>query len=340
MKNIIATLRHLPLERKPVWLMRQAGRWLPEYRKLRTQEPDFIKFCLEPDLAAEATIQPLKRLDIDAAIIFADILLVPFALGCDVIFEKGEGPKITPLRSKKDLQKLSWQREKVSNVSLTIKKVKEKLEPHHALIGFSGAPWTVACYMIEGRGKTGFKNACLSAKNKEPFFDELLSILEIATIDYLVMQIEAGAEVLQIFDSWAGLLSYDDNIFRKYVINPTKNIVSGIKKIYPSIPIIGFPRGASLAQKLSYTRETGVDALGVGQNISIKDVRDIVGESVVLQGNLDPEILVEGGKVLEDSVCGINKSLRQNHIFNLGHGVLPNTPIENVEKLIELVRRT
>lgn len=315
--------------------MRQAGRYLPEYKILRAKADNFIDFCLTPSLASEATLQPIQRFDIDAAILFADILLLPLALGKDVTFIEGEGPRLDPVRETGDLHALIFDKARLDPVCETIRLVKEKLPQDKALIGFAGAPWTVACYMIEGQGKTGFDLAKQAVASGDLFVDFLLETLVNATKDYLFAQIDAGAEVIQIFDSHAGLVTGED--FNRCVIDPTRRIVSLIKEKYPHIPVIGFPRGATLAGYQEYASETGVDAIGLDQFADIDFALDHLSGKVI-QGNLDPELLKAGGPNMETAAWDLANKIRKKHIFNLGHGVLQETPPENVQKVIEIVR--
>jgi uroporphyrinogen decarboxylase len=336
-KSMLSVLSGEKPERRPIWLMRQAGRYLPEYKAVRAKAGSFLNLCLDPEMAAEVTLQPLRRFDMDAAILFADILLVPYALGASLEFQEGEGPVLAPVRNMADLGRLKWHWEKVAPVFETLRIVKSSLAYATTLIGFSGAPWTVACYMIEGRGKTGFGKALEFAKSGDAdFLASFFDILHNATLDYLSRQIEAGAEVIQLFDSWAGLL--DDAGFRNFCIEPTRKLVSALKLKYPSVPIIGFPRGARPENYRRYVTETGVDALGIDEKITLNFARDELQTVKPVQGNLAPELLVEGGEAMRRGVEDIMRTLGKNHIFNLGHGVPQTTPLENVEELIKIIR--
>jgi uroporphyrinogen decarboxylase len=323
----------------PIWLMRQAGRYLPEYRALRAQAGDFLKFCYTPELAAEATLQPIRRFGFDAAILFADILLVPDALGQGVRFIEGDGPRLDPIRSDEDLARLNANatRPKFARVFETVARVRQGLPRETALIGFCGAPWTVATYMVGGQGSADQADARLWAYRDAEGFQRLIDLLEDVSVDYLSGQIEAGANVVQIFDSWAGSLS--DAQFRRWVIEPTKRMVIRLKERHPAVPIIGFPRGAGV-QAVSYAAETGVNGVSCDTAMPLEFVvRELSGRTVV-QGNLDPLLLVTGGPALDRRVAEILAALScKPFVFNLGHGIVPATPPENVARLVELVRR-
>jgi uroporphyrinogen decarboxylase len=317
--------------------MRQAGRYLPEYRELRSQFPFFLEFCRTPSAAAEATLQPLRRFDLDAAIVFSDILMVPYALGQKVDFVEGEGPKLEPVRDGKYLAGLGLARaaEAFAPVYETIERVTAELPSLVPLIGFCGAPWTVATYMVEGRGSNNQAEARLFAYRDPAGFQVLIDLLVQISGDYLVGQLRAGARVLQIFDSWAGSLPEDE--FDRWCIAPTRRLIEQVKAIAPEVPVIGFPRGAGwLAER--YASETGVDALGCDTGEPLAAMQRL--QSLVpVQGNLDPILLVAGGAPLERRVGAILEALAPGpFVFNLGHGVLPDTPVEHVERLIRLVK--
>lgn len=311
--------------------MRQAGRYLDSYKKVRSHFSSFIEFCLTPKAATEVTLQPVKQFDFDAAILFADILLVPYAMGQKIKFISGEGPFLEPLPS---LDTISLSITPIKAVFETLRSVKNELAPDKALIGFSGGLWTVACYMMNGKGGT-FEGALEKLRKDRVFVKELFDRLSIITRDYLLAQIQAGADVIQIFDSHAGLLKGDD--FQEFVIEPTKRLVGSIKEQYPSIPFIGFPRGASLEEYKTYAQLTGIDALSLDQNIDRSAIKRVC-PNMILQGNLDPEILVQGGKILKDEIDAIKQDFGGGYIFNLGHGVLPQTPPEHVADLVRWVR--
>ena len=322
----------------PIWLMRQAGRYLPEYRALRAQAGDFLKFCYTPELAAEATLQPIRRFGFDAAILFDDILLVPDALGQGVRFVEGDGPRLDAIRSHADLARLNATatRPKFARVFETVARVRQDLPRETALIGFCGAPWTVATYMVGGQGSADQADARLWAYRDADGFQRLIDLLADVSVDYLAGQIEAGADVVQIFDSWAG--SLPDEQFRRWVVEPTKRMVARLKARHPTVPIIGFPRGAG-AQVALHAAETGVDGVSCDTAMPLDFVaRELSGRTVV-QGNLDPLLLVTGGSALERRVAEIVAALSHRpFIFNLGHGIVPETPPENVARLVQLVR--
>lgn len=321
----------------PMWLMRQAGRYLAEYREVRAKAGSFLNLCYTPALAAEVTIQPIRRFGFDAAIIFSDILVVPHALGQRVEFREGEGPHLEPIKTIVDLSKLS-----VSKAHSTFEIVYEAihktiagLEGRAPLIGFCGAPWTVASYMVEGGGSSDYRAAKLLAYREPETFGAILDLLVEASAAYLIGQVNAGAQALQIFDSWAGALA--DNDFEAFVIEPTARIVTQVKAAHPRIPIIGFPRGGS-PQYDGYVAKTGVDALGCDTAAPLKTMGRMQSHLPV-QGNLDPLLLLAGGDAMERRVKAILDSLASKpYVFNLGHGILPDTPVENVERLIRLVR--
>lgn len=317
--------------------MRQAGRYLPEYRALRTRSKNFVEFCLTPDMAIEATLQPIRRYGMDAAILFADILLVPHALGQPVSFVEGEGPKLTPLRSEADLLRLSEARlmDILSPVMATIRGVKADLPPETTLIGFAGAPWTVATYMVEGGGGSDFVEIRRLAYANPAFFRRLMDWLVQATSLYLIAQAEAGAEALQLFDTWAGAVPAP--LFDAAVIAPTAAIVTAVKARFPDLPIIGFPRGAA-SQLTRYVAQTGVDAIGVDHMTDLTFAADAVPGAAV-QGNLDPILLLAGGAAMETGIRNILAAMEgRRFLFNLGHGVTPPTPPEHVARLVEIVR--
>ncbi len=321
----------------PMWLMRQAGRYLAEYREVRAQAGSFLNLCYNPTLAAEVTIQPIRRFGFDAAIIFSDILVVPHALGQHLEFREGEGPHLEPIKNLDDLSKLSVSRalSTFEIVYEAIHKTVAGLEGRAPLIGFCGAPWTVASYMVEGHGSTDYKAAKLLAYREPKTFGAILDLLVEASATYLIGQVNAGARALQIFDSWANALA--DNDFAAFVIEPTAKIVKLVKAAHPHVPIIGFPRGSS-PQYEEYVAKTGVDALGCDTAAPLKTMARMQSHLPV-QGNLDPLLLLAGGDAMEHRVKSILDSLASKpYVFNLGHGILPETPVENVERLIRLVR--
>jgi uroporphyrinogen decarboxylase len=321
----------------PIWLMRQAGRYLPEYREVRNGVSSFLELCLTPELAAEVTLQPLRRFAFDAAIVFSDILVVPYALGQKVAFVEGEGPKLEPVGNAGSIAKLDQvaAEGRLAPVYETIDRVTSALPGTIPLIGFCGAPWTVATYMVEGGGSKDQAAARAWAYREPETFQRLVDVLVETSAKYLIAQVKAGARVLQIFDSWAGSLPEDE--FARWCIAPTKAIVKCVKQAAPAIPVIGFPRGSGpLAER--YATETGVDAIGCDTSLPVKWIKDRLQAIMPVQGNLDPVLLLAGGPALEARVKTILATLGQGaFIFNLGHGILPETPIENVERLVALV---
>lgn len=334
-KPILEVLSGKEPSRRPVWLMRQAGRYLPEYRQLREKAENFLNLCLTPTLASEITLQPIRRFDFDAAILFADILLIPMALGQKLEFKEGEGPVLEPLENEKAIARLVYDNKKLMPVYETVDQVKNKLPKHTTLIGFCGAPWTVACYMIDGSSKDGFSKTKQWVKKKPETLELLIDRLISASETYLSRQIMAGAEALQIFDSWAGLLSEKD--FQRFVITPTAKLVKRMKTKFPNIPIIGFPREAG-AGYMPYIRETAVDALSIDQTVDLDIARNDLQSAKPLQGNLDPELLVKGGQVMKAGLRNIMTKMGTKHIINLGHGVVPQTPVQNVAELVQYIR--
>ena len=332
MKPLLSVLSGNPLTPPPLWLMRQAGRYLPEYRELREKAGDFLSLCLNPDMAAEVTLQPVRRFGVDAAILFSDILVVPYMLGQEVTYQEGEGPKLGPL----DIQTLKPDPQKIAPIYETVKKVKSALPENCTLIGFAGSPWTVACYMIEGKSGTDFPEARRMSRADPAAFEKIMDKVIDATLTCLEGQIEAGAEVIQLFDSWAGKC---DNP-QRWVMEPTAAIVMILKAKYPHIPIIGFPRNLGPKYLNSYAIQTSVNAVSLDQSADLAWAATALPKKVALQGNLDPDILREGGEKMEEAVKNILHSV-ENHpfIFNLGHGINKETPPENVARLVELVRR-
>ena len=319
----------------PIWIMRQAGRYLPEYRDLRQKAGSFLDLCLTPELAAEVTLQPIRRFDFDAAILFSDILVVPYALGQSVIYENGRGPLLGALEDFRSLQ-LDAVEEKLAPIYETVRQVRHALSAEKALIGFCGAPWTVATYMVAGEGSTDQAKARRLSLEHPDRFQVLIDILVEASARYLAKQAEAGADVLKIFDTWAGTL--DDDGFDRWCIQPTQRIIELLRAAGVKAPVIGFPRGAA-ARLGAFAAGTGVDAVAVDWMTPMTLARELVPAPIALQGNLDPLRLVAGGQALDDGVDAILKAMRgRAHIFNLGHGITPDTPIANVERLVDRVR--
>ena len=321
----------------PVWLMRQAGRYLPEYLVKRAQAGSFLALATTPALAAEVTLQPVRRFGLDAAILFSDILIVPWALGQGLDYREGEGPVLPPIRNAADFAALEGRRVAgaIAPVLETVRRVRADVGDA-ALIGFAGSPFTVACYMVEGGGSHDFAHVRGLAYADPALFAALIDCLVGATIVYLLGQIEAGAEAVMLFDSWAGVLPPSQ--FRRQVIDPTARIVAALKARHPRIPVIGFPRlaGVMLGE---YVAETGVDAVGIDTAADPVTVRALIPDHVAIQGNLDPLLLVAGGAQLRTEAQAIAQSLRgRPHIFNLGHGIVPQTPPEHVAELLHAVR--
>ena len=322
----------------PIWLMRQAGRYLPEYRAVRERAGGFLALCYTPELAAEVTLQPIRRFGFDAAILFADILVVPHALGQSVRFLEGEGPRLDPVRTATDVGALGAgnTEAKFAIIAETVARVRRDLPAATALIGFCGSPWTVATYMVGGRGSPDQADARLLAYRDPAVFARLIELLTQVSTAYLDAQIRAGADCVQLFDSWAGSLPDDE--FRRWVVEPTRTMVASLKVKHPRVPVIGFPRGAG-SKTARYVAETGVDAVGCDTSLPLAMMRHELAPLAAVQGNLDPLLLVAGGAALEARVRDIRQAMAgQRFIFNLGHGIVPQTPPEHVARLVELVR--
>ena len=335
---LIQVLRGKRPEKPPIWLMRQAGRYLPEYRALRAKAASFLDLCYRPEWAAEITLQPIRRFGFDAAILFADILIVPDALGQKVAFEEGHGPRLEAFEPKELLPRLEPAKTntKFRLICETVARVRADLSREAALIGFCGAPWTVATYMIAGHGTPDQKPARLAAFRDPDNFSRLIDLLADVSVEYLSGQITAGAEAVQIFDSWAGVLP--DDQFERWCIQPVARMVSALRERHPDVPVIGFPRGANGESASRFVETTGVNAIGCDTAMPLSEMRTL-GEKTTVQGNLDPFLLVAGGSLLESRTRDILRTLDgAPHVFNLGHGIVPETPIENVERLVQLVR--
>jgi uroporphyrinogen decarboxylase len=335
-KALLRVLKGERLDPPPWWLMRQAGRYLPEYRALRARARDFLGLCLTPALAAEATLQPVRRFGMDAAILFADILLVPYALGQQLGYGD-DGPVLDPIAESGGLAGLHLDplAARLEPVCETIRLCRAALPSETALIGFAGSPWTVATYMVEGGTSRDFRLVKSWAYRDPSGFAALIELLTEATIAYLSAQITAGAEAVQLFDSWAGILS--ETGFERWVIAPTRKLVAALKQRFPTVPVIGFPRGAGLLYE-RYAAETGVDAVSLDTAVPPGFVRDRLQPRLAVQGNLDPVLLMVGGVALEEAVNELRSVLGHGpFIFNLGHGVLPPTPPENVAAVARLL---
>ena len=322
--------------RPPIWLMRQAGRYLPEYRATREKAGGFLDLCYTPELAAEVTLQPIRRFGFDAAILFADILLVPQALGMDLWFEQGEGPRLTPVSSADELKNADEIDEVLSPVYETVRILRSELPSSAPLIGFAGAPWTVATYMIAGRGTPDQAPAHKLMKENGVAFDGIIDRVVDATIVYLNKQIEAGAQAVKIFDSWAG--SLNGEAYERACVNPCKRIVDGVRAVNPETPIIGFPRGAGDGA-LSFAKATNVNGIAIGQDMDPAWARDNLQSLTAVQGNLDPKHMITGGDEMAKAVDGLLETLGSGpFIFNLGHGISPDADPKNVEALVRRVQ--
>lgn len=324
----------------PLWMMRQAGRYLPEYRDVRARAGGFVELCLDPDLASEVTLQPIRRFGFDAAIIFSDILIVPYALGAKLWFEEGEGPRLEPVSDTASFQKLAETLDQkiAARVYEALAKTKAALPRETALIGFCGAPWTVATYLVAGRGTEDQAPARLLAMQETALFHRIIDRLAEASAAHLIGQLKAGADAVQIFDTWAGVL--DAESFERWCIRPVAVIAAKVRAEIPDAKIIVFPKGASAANAAKLISASKVDALGLDWIADGKENAVKFGDSVALQGNLDPLTLIAGGKALDeavDKVCEDFAGLR--HIFNLGHGIRKETPVAHVEQMIARVRK-
>ena len=321
--------------RPPFWFMRQAGRYLPEYRELRAKAQGFLPLVYNPEWAAEITLQPIARFDMDAAILFSDILVIPQAMGIDVTFEAGEGPRLSPVRDKGTIEKLKTDvAGHLSPIAETVRKTRAELAAEKSLIGFCGAPWTVACYMVEGSGSRDFELVRRFAQTDKEIFTLLIDKIIDSSVTYLSMQVEAGADILQIFDSWAGVLSEVE--YKKWVIAPTQKLVARIKKLHPDVPVIGFPRGSG-AMLQYYAEEAGVTAVSIDAQTPLTWVKTHI--KIPCQGNLDPVLLTTDKAAAIAHTRHILKTWEDKpFIFNLGHGILQTTPIENVQAVCDVIR--
>jgi uroporphyrinogen decarboxylase len=336
-KPMLAVLRGERRDPVPLWMMRQAGRYLPEYRQLRAEKGSFLDLVYDSDAAAEITLQPLKRFaELDAAILFSDILIVPFAIGQHLTLVTGEGPRLTPPLSSASLDDLTPFLTRLEPIYETVRTVKAALPPGKTLIGFAGSPWTVSTYMIAGEGSRDQSDARRLAYSDPQRFGEIVARIEKVTLDYLSGQVEAGAEALQLFDSWAGSLSPAQ--FEQWVIAPTARLVAALNERHPDVPVIGFPKGAG-GKLAAYARETGISAIGLDETVDPIWAAEELPEDLPVQGNLDPLVLVAGGQQLERAAERILDAFAgRPHIFNLGHGILQDTPIAHVERLMAIVK--
>ena len=336
-KPLLDVLKGSKADTPPIWLMRQAGRYLPEYRALRAEKGGFLALATDPEAAAEVTLQPIRRFGFDGAILFSDILMVPWALGQDLSFGVGEGPRLAPALVDTALAALEAVPERLDPVYATVAKVAAALPPETTFLGFAGSPWTVATYMVAGQGSKDQGETRRAAYRDPQAFAEIIDAIAAMTVDYLSAQIENGVEAVQLFDSWAGSLSPAQ--FERWVIAPNAAIVAGLKARHPDTPIIGFPKGAG-GKLPAYARETGVHALGLDETVDPLWADANLPKHMPVQGNLDPLALIAGGAALDEAIDRVLAAFADRpHIFNLGHGILPDTPIEHVEALLARVRK-
>lgn len=331
-------LRKKKLEKTPIWLMRQAGRYMKEYMTIKNNRSSFLNMCYTPEIAAQITMQPIEKFDFDAAIIFSDILVIPNALGLNLNFVGGSGPELATISSYKDLNDKAFG-EILEPVYEALSIASSKLQDK-SLIGFAGAPWTLFAYMVDGNSKQNFAKALDFIKSNRNAAEDIIKVLIEAVSKHLIKQIEAGANVVQIFDSWAGLLvELEPSLYEDFVIRPTQKIVEQVKAKFNNVPIIGFPRGSKLLYE-QYAKQTGVDILSIDQDVDLKWAVEKLKNYVIIQGNLDPTYLLNDQEQIEKEVARIINTLGKGEfIFNLGHGVLPTTPIENVQFLVNEVRK-
>lgn len=333
---LLDTMRGQRSDHIPLWLMRQAGRYLPEYRALRADKGGFLELVYDSDAAAEVTVQPIDRFGFDGAILFSDILIIPYAMGQKLEFLAGEGPKLSPTLVDHALSSLEAVPERLSPIYSTVTKVRERLGPETTLLGFAGSPWTVATYMVAGEGSRDQHQTRAMAYQNPEAFGEIIDAVADLTIEYLVGQINAGAEAVQLFDSWSGSLAPTE--FERWVIAPNAKIVAALAERCPDVPVIGFPKGAG--EKLpAYIRETGVNAAGLDETIDPLWAAKALPDSLPVQGNLDPLMLLSGGPALEKAAKRILEAFADRpHVFNLGHGIGQFTPIAHVEELVAIIR--
>lgn len=338
-KTLLRALAGETLPTPPIWMMRQAGRYLPEYRATRAQAGDFLSLCYNSDLAAEVTLQPIRRYGFDAAILFADILLLPQALGADLWFETGEGPRLSTITSMAGVQALKPKdaiHEKLAPIYETVRILARALPKETALIGFAGAPWTVATYMIAGRGSKDQGAAHALKAADRATFAALIDVITEATIDYLSMQVQAGAEVVKLFDSWAGSLKGQD--FTDFAVKPTARIIAALKAKHPGLPVIAFPREAG-AGYIGFAAATGADCVAIDNSVTPEWAAEHVQSTGCVQGNLAPHHMVSGGQDLIDATRRVVQAFKNGpHIFNLGHGITPDANPDNVQLMIDTVR--
>jgi uroporphyrinogen decarboxylase len=335
-KPLLATLKGAKLERPPLWLMRQAGRYLPEYRALRAEKGGFLELVNDSAAAADVTLQPIRRFGFDGAILFSDILVIPHALGQDLWFEAGEGPRLAPKLVDATLNSLTEAPQRLLPVIETVRQVAQALPPQTTFLGFAGSPWTVATYMVAGQGSREQAETRRFAYRDPAAFEEIINAIADATVTYLIDQIDAGVEAVQLFDSWSGSLSPAQ--FERWVIAPTVRIIAKLKAARPNAVVIGFPKGAG-GKLPAYAREVGADAIGLDETVDPIWAHASLPEGLPVQGNLDPLALIAGGTELIAAIDHIIDALAERpHVFNLGHGILPDTPIAHVEQLVAHVR--
>ncbi|WFL78652.1 uroporphyrinogen decarboxylase [Altererythrobacter arenosus] len=333
---LLDTLKGKRSDKVPMWLMRQAGRYLPEYRELRAEKGGFLDLVYDSEAAAEVTIQPLRRFGFDGAILFSDILIVPHAMGQGLEFLAGEGPKLSPRLLNVDLGSFTPQHERFEAVYETVRLCRAQLGDGVTMLGFAGSPWTVATYMVAGEGSRDQHETRALAYRDPSRFQAIIDAIAECSVTYLRGQIDAGAEAVQLFDSWAGSLAPDE--FERWVIAPNARITAALKQTHPDTPVIGFPKGAG-AKLPAYARETGVDAIGLDETVDPVWAHANIPPQMPVQGNLDPLLLLAGGQRLQDRVRAILEAFSgRPHVFNLGHGIGQFTPIEHVEELVAAVR--
>lgn len=336
-KRLLAALAGETVTPPPVWMMRQAGRYLPEYRALREKSKSFLDFCYRPELAVEATLQPLRRYRFDAAILFSDILVVADGLGQKVEFKESEGPVLEAIRDRAEVDRLDLGRmvKHLAPVYETVSQIRAAIPSRTTLIGFAGAPWTVAIYMVEGRGGTDCATTKKMATADSNTFARLIEILVEATVEHLSAQISNGAETVQLFDSWAGVLNGPE--FDRWIVEPTARIVARLKDRHPEVPVIGFPRGCG-DRYADYASRTGIDGIGIDENVAVDWAARELQPHCTVQGNLSNRLLVAGGKAMDDAIDAILATLGKGRfVFNLGHGIVPETPPENVARAVDRV---
>lgn len=336
-KKLLSVLKGERHDIPPIWLMRQAGRYLPEYRALRADKGGFLELVYDSEAAAEITLQPLRRFGFDGSILFSDILIVPYALGQDLWFEAGEGPRLAPPLAEAELGALTPHPERLRPIYETVRLVKAQLPEQTSFLGFAGSPWTVATYMVAGQGSRDHSLARRMAYANPARFSAIIDAIVDVSVEYLAGQIAAGVEAVQLFDSWSGSLAPLE--FEKWVIAPNRAIVERLRARCPGIPIIGFPKGAG-AKLVAYAEGTGVDAVGLDETMDPHWANAVLPKGLPVQGNLDPLALIAGGEALHRAVDDILDAFADRpHIFNLGHGILPDTPIDHVETLLTLIHK-